>query len=113
MSADGIFISYRRSDSQHAAGRLADALVLVIVFFAVRACNSEAPDMAGGWAPAEGWTMDFQPQQRDGPKAYRVVGLAAGGTQLDCDAAPSFFGAIDLNGRLAGGTTPWTNSVAA
>jgi hypothetical protein len=84
----------------------AGALVLVIVFFTVRACNSEPPDMTGRWTSAEGWTMEFQPQQRDGQKVYRVVGRAAGAPQLDCDAAPSFFGSIDLNCKLAGGTLP-------
>lgn len=80
-------------------------LVAVIVYFTVRSCSSEPPDMAGRWTSAEGWTMEFQPQQVDGQRAYRVVGIGAAGARLECNAAPAMFGLVELDCKVSGGGT--------
>jgi hypothetical protein len=80
-------------------------LVAVILYFTVRSCSSEPPDMAGRWISAEGWTMEFQAQQLDGQRAYRVVGTGAAGARLECTAAPAMFGLVELDCKVSGGGT--------
>jgi len=75
-------------------------LTALLVFFIVRSCSSETPDLSGRWTSAEGWTMDIQPVQKDGQKVYKVTGRTGNSGRLDCDAAPGFFGSADLDCRL-------------
>jgi hypothetical protein len=81
-------------------------LVAVLVYFTVRSCSNEPPDMAGRWTSAEGWTMEFQPQQVDGQRAYRVVGTGAADARLECNAAPAMFGLVELDCKVSGGGAP-------
>lgn len=82
------------------------ALLLFFIFLLVRACNDETPDMAGRWASAEGWALEFEPQQHEGAKRYQVRGNAASAGRLECLGTPSMFGALDLQCKLLPGTGP-------
>lgn len=81
-------------------------LVLLLLFLAVRSCNDEPPDLAGRWKSAEGWTMDFQPRQGEGKRAYRVLGRTSPTTALECDAVPGYFGSAELACALTEGGSP-------
>ncbi len=82
------------------------ALLLFLTFLLVRACNDETPDMAGRWLSAEGWVLEFEPQQHEGAKRYQVRGSAGNAGRLECLGTPSMFGALDLQCKLLPGSGP-------
>ena len=80
------------------------ALLLFLTFLLVRACNDETPDMAGRWVSAEGWVLEFEPQQHEGTKRYQVRGSAGNAGRLECLGSPSMFGALELQCKLVPGS---------
>lgn len=71
-------------------------VILVLVVLTVRACVSETPELAGPFSSAEGWTMVFEPQAREGQRAWHVAGRTPTG-RLDCTGVPGMFGSLDLD----------------
>jgi hypothetical protein len=79
------------------------ALIALLLFFTIRACSADTPELTGNFTGDDGSRWVFTPVAAGGSEGYQAVGQAPDGRRTVCKAEPSMFASVDLECRVEQG----------